>query len=49
MKGWGFYEPQRQRAEAVMQTSRPRPAEPVLAPGSVEWEAAQKAKLSAGS
>src|SRR5919198_2299742 len=46
MKGWGFYELQRQRAEAVMQTSGPRPAEPVLAPGSMEWEAAQKAKLS---
>ena len=42
MKGWGFYELQRQRAEAVMQASRPRPAEPVLAPGSMEWEAAQR-------
>jgi LDH2 family malate/lactate/ureidoglycolate dehydrogenase len=44
MKGWGFYELQRQRAQEVMRASRPRPAEPVLAPGSVEREAAQAAR-----
>jgi hypothetical protein len=40
---------QRQRAEEAMHASRPPPAEPVLAPGSMEWEAAQKTKLSGRS
>jgi hypothetical protein len=47
MKGRGFYELQRQRAEEVTQPHTPPPTEPNWAKGSMEWEA-QKAALNSG-
>ena len=43
MKGWGFYELARQRAEELRaeQQPQPQPAQTNWAPGSVEWLTAQ--------
>jgi hypothetical protein len=49
MKGWGWFELARQRAEETEPTSSPPATEINWAKGSMEWEAAQKAKLNGGS
>ena len=44
MKGRGFYEVMRQKAEQLRaeQCSKPQPAKTPPAPGSMEWQAEQK-------
>jgi predicted phage terminase large subunit-like protein len=50
MKGWGFYELQRQQAQGSKQTSGPQPAQPNWAIGSVEWQAEhEKAAFNSGT
>jgi hypothetical protein len=46
MKGWAFYEFMRQDLEALRaaQQSKPQPAPPNPAPGSMEWQALQDKK-----
>ena len=41
MESEGIYEFYRQEAEAAEQRRKPQPAKPVLAPGSMEWQAEQ--------
>jgi hypothetical protein len=41
MESEGIYEFYRQEAEAAEQRCKPQPAKPVLAPGSMEWQAEQ--------
>ena len=43
MKGWGFYEAMRQKAEQLRaeQSGKPQPTQTIWAPGSMEWLAEQ--------
>jgi hypothetical protein len=41
MNGEGIFELYRQYAEAAEQRDKPQPAQAVLAPGSMEWQAEQ--------
>ena len=47
MKGWGYYEWMRRKAEALKQQHTPEPPKPQWAPGSLEWQAEQEAKRKA--
>jgi predicted phage terminase large subunit-like protein len=49
MKGWGFFEHARQRAEQLEPAASTPATEMNWAQGSMEWEAAQKAKLNGAS
>ena len=42
MSNWGIFEWTRQRAQAAEQHGKPQPAQPVWAPGCMEWLAEQE-------
>ena len=42
MSNWGIFEWTRQRAQAAEQHCKPQPAQPVWAPGCMEWLAEQE-------
>jgi hypothetical protein len=48
MPSWGIFEATRQRAEEIEQRRKPRPIKPTWAIGSMEWQAEQEKRKSAG-
>jgi hypothetical protein len=47
MKGWGFYEFMRRKAQELKQQGEPQPPKTNWAPGSLEYQAEQEEKTKA--